>query len=82
MDWSVGAAAPNYITARNRVGPAGAVVGRLINFLNQNGYTTLDRVHIIGISLGAHVSGHAGKNVAGGKVAAIFGNDPAGRQNF
>jgi pancreatic triacylglycerol lipase len=74
----VGAGAINYITARNRVGAAGAVVGRLIDFLNEIGVSDHSNVNIVGHSLGAHVAGHAGKSTVRGKVAAIFGTDPAG----
>jgi pancreatic triacylglycerol lipase len=78
VDWSIGAGAANYITARNRVGPAGAVVAKLLNFLQDNNYSSHSNVHVIGISLGAHVAGHVGKNVLGGRISVIFGNDPAG----
>ncbi|CAG9811885.1 unnamed protein product [Chironomus riparius] len=78
VDWSVGAGAINYITSRNRVGPAGEVVGQFIDFLDEHGFVSHAQVHVIGISLGAHVSGHSGKNTRRGRIAVIFGNDPAG----
>jgi len=78
VDWSVGAGASNYITARNRVGPAGEVVGQFIDFLNENGYVELSQVHIVGHSLGSHVAGHSGKNTRRGQINVIFGTDPAG----
>ncbi|CAG9811887.1 unnamed protein product [Chironomus riparius] len=78
VDWSVGAGANNYITARNRVGPAGQVVGQFIDFLNENGFVQHNQVHIVGHSLGSHVAGHAGKNTFRGQLNAIFGTDPAG----
>ena len=49
VDWSVGAGAANYITARNRVGPAGAVVGQFIDWLTSLGVTHPSRVNIVGI---------------------------------
>jgi pancreatic triacylglycerol lipase len=79
-DWSVGAGAANYITARNRVGVTGAVVARLLNFLQENNYASHSNVHVVGHSLGAHVAGHVGKNVEGGRINAIFGTDPAGKK--
>lgn len=78
VDWSVGAGAANYITARNRVGQAGAIVGQFIDWVTSLGYARPERTNIVGISLGAHVSGHAGKNTQSGVINAIFGNDPAG----
>jgi pancreatic triacylglycerol lipase len=78
VDWSVGAQTNNYITARNRVGPAGQVVGQFIDWLNQNDFLRHSDVNIIGHSLGGHVAGHSGKNTLRGKVRAIFGTDPAG----
>ncbi|KAG5673485.1 hypothetical protein PVAND_003529 [Polypedilum vanderplanki] len=77
VDWSVGASA-NYITSRNRVGQAGEIVARLIDFLHQNNYVDLSNINLIGHSLGSHVAGFTGKNVQSGKVNAIFGTDPAG----
>jgi pimeloyl-ACP methyl ester carboxylesterase len=81
VDWSVGAGA-NYVTSRNRVGSAGAVVARLIDFFHENNYADHSNVNIVGHSLGSHVAGHAGKNVQGGKINAIFGTDPAGKKYF
>jgi pancreatic triacylglycerol lipase len=78
VDWSVGAQSPNYITSRNRVGPAGEVVGQFIDWLSSNGFLRHSDVHIIGHSLGSHVAGHAGKNTRFGRIRAIFGTDPAG----
>ncbi|KAG5668672.1 hypothetical protein PVAND_016603 [Polypedilum vanderplanki] len=78
VDWSVGAGSANYITSRNRVGITGQVVARLIDYLDEIGFATHNNVNVIGISLGAHVSGHTGKNVQRGRINAIFGNDPAG----
>lgn len=78
VDWGVGAGTANYVAARNRVGPAGQVVGQFIDWLTSIGFTHPSRINIIGISLGAHVSGHAGKNTRSGRINAIFGNDPAG----
>lgn len=46
--------------------------------MHSNGYLQHSQVHIVGVSLGAHVAGHVGKFVKNGKINAIFGNDPAG----
>jgi hypothetical protein len=52
VDWSVGAGTINYVTARNRVSEAGAVVGRMIDFLHENNYVRFQDLNIIGHSLG------------------------------
>ncbi|KAG5668673.1 hypothetical protein PVAND_016604 [Polypedilum vanderplanki] len=78
VDWSVGAGAANYITSRNRVGITGQVIAHFIDFLDENNYASHRNTNVIGLSLGAHVAGHTGKNVQRGRINAIFGNDPAG----
>lgn len=52
VDWSVGAGTINYITARNRVSEAGAVVASFIDFLHENNYLRFEDLNIIGHSLG------------------------------
>lgn len=74
----MGAGTSNYITARNRVGSVGEVVGQFIDWLTSIGFTNPNRIHIIGHSLGSHVAGHTGKNTQSGRIAVIFGTDPAG----
>lgn len=78
LDWSAGSTTSNYITARNRVSEAGAFLGAFIDWLHENDLVDLNQVTIVGFSLGAHVAGHAGKNVRRGKINTIFGLDPAG----
>ncbi|KAG5672351.1 hypothetical protein PVAND_002484 [Polypedilum vanderplanki] len=78
VDWSEGADTINYFTAANRVPEIGRQLGRFIDFLHINNFLDFNNVTIIGFSLGAQVAGHAGKNVARGKVNKIIGLDPAG----
>lgn len=78
VDWSIGAATINYVTARNRVPQVGTVIASFLDFLVQNGFTNLNRVFIAGHSLGAHIAGITGKRVTSGRIQAIFGLDPAG----
>jgi hypothetical protein len=52
VDWSAGGDAINYITARNRVGEVGAVVGSFIDFLHEHNYLRFEELNIIGHSLG------------------------------
>ncbi|GAB0092136.1 phospholipase A1-like [Sergentomyia squamirostris] len=77
VDWSAGAGTINYITARNRVGPTGGVVGNFIHFLINSGGANPNQICVIGHSLGAHVAGFAGKEHRSPQLACIVGLDPA-----
>lgn len=52
VDWGAGAQTPNYLAARNRVGPTGAAIAVLIDALHENGLTDHSRVNVVGHSLG------------------------------
>lgn len=52
VDWSVGASAINYITARNRVPIVAAYVASYIDFLHLNNLVRFNDLHAIGHSLG------------------------------
>lgn len=52
VDWNIGAASNNYITARNNVGPTGVVLAGLIDFLHLNNFVRFPDLHVIGHSLG------------------------------
>lgn len=72
-----------YPTIATRSVPIAATrVANFIQFLLNNRFTTLDRIHLIGHSLGAHVSGRAGGEVTSSngdrKLSRISGLDPAG----
>lgn len=59
----------------------GAAIGQILVALYKNNKIRLEDIHIIGISLGAHISGFVGKTVvaqSGKKVGRITGLDPAG----
>ncbi|XP_065073472.1 lipase member H-like [Ochlerotatus camptorhynchus] len=77
VDWGVAANNPNYISARNAVGPAGFGVGRLIDRLIETTGVSVNNINVIGFSLGAHVAGNAGKH-HGGSINSIIALDPAG----
>ncbi|XP_059608069.1 pancreatic triacylglycerol lipase-like [Phlebotomus argentipes] len=78
VDWSAGAQTINYITARNRVGPTGAIVGNFIHFIVNSGGAQRAHISVIGHSLGAHVAGFAGKNhPPPNQLASVVGLDPA-----
>ncbi|XP_067677583.1 pancreatic lipase-related protein 2-like [Haliotis asinina] len=76
VDWEIGAAFPDYAHAVANTRLVGAQLKALIDLLIGAGLR-LDDVHLIGHSLGAHVSGYTGRRL-GGKIARISGLDPAG----
>ncbi|XP_045770309.1 pancreatic triacylglycerol lipase-like [Maniola jurtina] len=76
MDWSKLASA-DYSTVVAGVPAVGRGLGQFLNFLGSVTGITLDSIHLIGFSLGAHVVGNAGKQL-NGRVARITGLDPAG----
>ncbi|XP_042561873.1 lipase member H isoform X2 [Clupea harengus] len=76
VDWNRGACNLNYFTAiANTRGTAANLTG-FIQRMQDEG-ASLDSIHLIGISLGAHVAGFIGA-MLGGKIGRITGLDPAG----
>ncbi|XP_023950731.1 pancreatic lipase-related protein 2-like [Bicyclus anynana] len=76
VDWSP-LSQGSYTAAVSGVPKVGRDLGQFISFLTTTTGASLDNVHLIGFSLGAHVAGNAGRAL-GGKVARITGLDPAG----
>ncbi|KAH8417470.1 hypothetical protein KR222_000503, partial [Zaprionus bogoriensis] len=76
VDWPR-ARSVDYTSSVAAVPGVGEQVAALINYMRNNHGLSLDRTMIIGHSLGAHVSGYAGKNVQNGQVHTIIGLDPA-----
>ncbi|XP_023800268.1 lipase member I [Cyanistes caeruleus] len=76
VDWNRGATTVNYITA---VENCRKVAEILKNYVDQMlvGGASLDSIHMIGVSLGAHVAGFVGQKY-NGKLGRITGLDPAG----
>ncbi|XP_031827006.2 uncharacterized protein LOC116424575 [Nomia melanderi] len=72
VDWGPGSAVPNYVRAAANTRLVGRQLAKLIRSLN----VPLEKVHLIGFSLGAHVAGFAGAELA--NVSRITGLDPAG----
>lgn len=76
VDWEKGAILPNYLKAATNTRLVGKQVAQLLMALQKHKGVDMDRVHIIGFSLGAHVSGFAGAELEG--LKRITGLDPAG----
>lgn len=74
VDWGSGSGFP-YSQAAANTRVVGAEIARLLNFLQAHVGVTLDKVHIIGHSLGAHIAGYAGERIPG--IGRITGLDPA-----
>ncbi|NXU64252.1 LIPH Lipase, partial [Horornis vulcanius] len=76
VDWNRGATTVNYIAA---VENCRKVAEILTNYVDQMlvGGASLDSMHMIGVSLGAHVAGFVGQRY-NGRLGRITGLDPAG----
>lgn len=77
VDWGSSAKNPIYPIARYAVESTGVLVAKHFDFLHEEGGMDFSDLWCIGHSLGAHVCGYAGKNVALGKIDVIFGLDTA-----
>uniref|UniRef100_A0A4W4HP93 Lipoprotein lipase n=1 Tax=Electrophorus electricus TaxID=8005 RepID=A0A4W4HP93_ELEEL len=75
VDW-LERASHHYPTSAENTRLVGMDVAKFINWLESLGYP-LEKLHILGYSLGAHVAGIAG-NLTNNKVNRITGLDPAG----
>jgi hypothetical protein len=72
-----------YAAVKENVNPVGRRVKDFLNFLNNNGLIAggMENAHLVGQSMGAHVSGQAGlyfKQDNGITIGRITGTDPAG----
>ncbi|KAI4872962.1 hypothetical protein NFI96_023642, partial [Prochilodus magdalenae] len=76
VDW-LNAAQNHYIVAAGHTQAVGREVGRFIDWIQNATNIPLEKLHLIGYSLGAHVAGFAGSH-ATNKVGRITGLDPAG----
>lgn len=65
VDWEAGASLPNYVRASANTRLIGKQLSFLMKDLVRYKKLELSHVHIIGFSLGAHVSGFAGSELPG-----------------
>ena len=73
VDWSGGAKLLNYYQCVANTRLVGAQVGLLIKALDDTYKISSSNVHIVGLSLGAHTAGYAGKSVSGiGRISGIL----------
>ncbi|XP_076103997.1 pancreatic triacylglycerol lipase-like [Mytilus galloprovincialis] len=77
VNWANGADNINYIQAAANTRVVGATIGELLKTLHSTGHSNYNKFHLVGHSLGSHISGYAGAYVHGA-IAKITGLDPAG----
>ncbi|XP_041808232.1 lipase member H [Chelmon rostratus] len=78
VDWNHGAANVNYFKAVENTHKAADNLTAFIKKMQEHG-ASLSSIHMIGVSLGAHISGFVGANL-NGSIGRITALDPAGPQ--
>ncbi|XP_053187549.1 lipase member H-like [Scomber japonicus] len=78
VDWNHGAANINYLKAVENTHKTAENLTAFIKQMQKHG-ASLSSIHMIGVSLGAHISGFVGKKLKG-EIGRITALDPAGPQ--
>ncbi|XP_053679191.1 pancreatic lipase-related protein 2-like [Anopheles nili] len=76
VDWGLGAG-DSYFRASQYTIAVGLVVADLVNQLVRSNLTDVERLYLVGHSLGAHVAGNAGHSLKTQQLQVIYGLDPA-----
>nr|KAF6474667.1 lipase H [Rousettus aegyptiacus] len=76
VDWIRGATTIIYTYASDKTGEVAKILKKFIDKMLEEG-ASLDNIYMIGVSLGAHISGFVGK-MFDGQLGRITGLDPAG----
>ena len=76
VDWKNGAAHIHYGKSASDCRVVGAQIAQLFQWLTEQTSADASKLHIVGHSLGAHISGYAGERIP--NLARITGLDPAG----
>ncbi|XP_042871708.1 inactive pancreatic lipase-related protein 1-like [Penaeus japonicus] len=82
VDWSKLAEAPWYNIAFASVDQVGAFTASMLDWLHAEVNLDTSTLHLVGHSLGAHVSGSVGRHLASAKLPRITGLDPAGPEFY
>lgn len=69
-------AGPFYFNSVLNVKPIGYYTADFVDYLVEKGLS-LGNLHVIGMSLGAHMAGIVGKGLKSGKIARVTGNSPS-----
>lgn len=78
VDWNRGATNLNYFKAKENTLKAGEKLTAVVKMMQHNG-VSLSSIHLIGVSLGAHIAGFIGANF-NSSIGRITALDPAGPQ--
>ena len=71
VNWAKGADNINYAQAAANTRVVGALIAQFITSLHTTAHASYDTFHLIGHSLGSHISGYAGERIH--KVGQITG---------
>ncbi|KAG4068087.1 hypothetical protein HA402_001512 [Bradysia odoriphaga] len=74
VDWSPLAPSPCYLSAVHNIKHVGACIAQLVERILDLG---TDKIHVIGFSLGAHITNYIAVNMKSFKIPRITGLDPA-----